>query len=69
MRSIARSRGPCNAPRKPGIVAVAARERLILGVSDFVAKHPEISELDLNPVLAYPDGAIAVDARVVLAEA
>ncbi|MCH7661838.1 MAG: hypothetical protein IH933_15095 [Euryarchaeota archaeon] len=29
----------------------------------------EVAELDLNPVFAYPDGAIAVDARVVLAEA
>jgi acyl-CoA synthetase (NDP forming) len=25
---------------------------------------PEVSELDLNPVLAGPDGAVAVDARV-----
>ncbi|MPZ99994.1 MAG: acetyl-CoA synthetase [Dehalococcoidia bacterium] len=45
-----------------------ALERLILQVSDFVAQHPEVAELDLNPVLAYPDGVMAVDARVVLAE-
>jgi hypothetical protein len=25
---------------------------------------PEVAELDLNPVLAGPDGCIAVDARV-----
>ena len=25
---------------------------------------PEVSELDLNPVLAGPDGCVAVDARV-----
>ena len=48
---------------------VAALENMILKVSDFVAGHPEIAELDLNPVLAYEDGALAVDARVVLAEA
>ena len=48
---------------------VAALERLILQVSDFVSEHPEVQELDLNPVLAYPDGALAVDARVVLTPA
>lgn len=47
---------------------VAALERMILQVSAFVEQHPEVAELDLNPVLAYADGAIAVDARVVLSE-
>jgi len=41
-------------------------EDMILKVSDFVEKHPEIKELDLNPIFAYKDGAVAVDARVVL---
>jgi len=45
---------------------IEAIESLILRVSEFIAKHPEIAELDLNPVFAYPDGALAVDARVVL---
>jgi len=36
-------------------------EDLIVKVSDFVDKNPEIKELDLNPVFAYKDGAIAVD--------
>ncbi len=48
---------------------VAKLEELLLKVSSFVEQHPEVSELDLNPVFAYKDGAIAVDARVVLAEA
>jgi acyl-CoA synthetase (NDP forming) len=43
-------------------------EKLLLKISDFVEKHPEIRELDLNPVFAYSDGAIAVDARVILEE-
>ena len=47
-------------------VDIPRLEKLLLKVSDFVEKHPEIRELDLNPVFAYSDGAIAVDARVIL---
>jgi acyl-CoA synthetase (NDP forming) len=47
---------------------VAALEQAILKVSQFVEQHPEIRELDLNPVFAYPDGALAVDARIVVSE-
>ena len=45
---------------------VAGLEKLLLKVSEFVEQHPEVSELDLNPVFAYKDGALAVDARIVL---
>jgi acyl-CoA synthetase (NDP forming) len=48
---------------------IAALESLLVSVSEFVETHPEVVELDLNPVFAYPDGAVAVDARIVLAEA
>ncbi len=48
-------------------VDVANLEELILKVSSFVEQHPEVKELDLNPVFAYSDGAVAVDARIVLA--
>jgi acyl-CoA synthetase (NDP forming) len=41
---------------------------MILKVSAFIEQHPEIDELDLNPVFAYKDGAVAVDARVILSE-
>ena len=50
-------------------VDVANLEELILKVSDFVDKTPDIKELDLNPIFAYSDGAVAVDARVVLEDA
>jgi acetate---CoA ligase (ADP-forming) subunit beta len=39
---------------------------ILCGVSRLVMEHPEISELDLNPVLVYPKGAKAVDARIIL---
>jgi acyl-CoA synthetase (NDP forming) len=45
---------------------VAFLEDLILKVSDFVDKNTEIKELDLNPVFAYKNRAVAVDARVIL---
>ena len=44
-----------------------ALEGLILQISQLIDAHPEIEELDLNPVLAYNDGCIAVDARIVVA--
>jgi len=49
-------------------VDVANLEELILKVSSFVEQNPEVKELDLNPIFAYSDGAVAVDARVVLEE-
>ena len=45
-----------------------ALERLILQVSSFAEMHPEVAEIDLNPVFAYPDGALAVDARIVISD-
>jgi len=35
-------------------------------VSRIAAEHPEISEMELNPVLALADKAIALDARIIL---
>jgi acyl-CoA synthetase (NDP forming) len=43
-----------------------ALHALLLKVSSFIEAHPEVAELDLNPVFAYKDGAIAVDARIVI---
>ena len=43
---------------------LAAIEDVLLRVSAMVEAHPEIVELDCNPVIARPDGALIVDARV-----
>ena len=48
---------------------VGALEELLLKLSQFVEQHPDVAELDLNPVFANPRGAVAVDARIVLSEA
>jgi acyl-CoA synthetase (NDP forming) len=39
---------------------------VMLKISALVEKTPEIKELDLNPVFAYRDSAMAADARIVL---
>ncbi|MFE9323494.1 acetate--CoA ligase family protein [Nocardia sp. NPDC052278] len=42
--------------------------RFLVCVGDFVAAHPEISELDLNPVIASGSDIVPVDVRIVLRE-
>lgn len=39
---------------------------ILMKVSALVQQNPSIKEMDLNPVLSYPDGAVAVDARIIL---
>jgi acyl-CoA synthetase (NDP forming) len=41
---------------------------VLMAVSSLMLKHSAISQLDLNPVIAYPDGVCAVDTRIVLAK-
>ena len=43
---------------------VAALQQTLLRVSRLADDIPEIAELDLNPVIARPDGVSAVDARI-----
>ncbi|WP_420000152.1 acetate--CoA ligase family protein [Streptomyces boninensis] len=37
-------------------------------VSELVTDFPEIAEVDLNPVIATPEGALAADLRIILAD-
>lgn len=39
---------------------------LLLTVSGIIENHPQISELDLNPVIAYDKGYAIVDARIIV---
>ena len=48
----------------PGIDRQALGD-LIENLSNLISDFPEISEMDLNPVMAAPDGATAVDVRIV----
>ena len=45
----------------------AAIEDVLLRVSRLATDFPEIAELDVNPLMAMPSGAVAADARVMLA--
>jgi len=39
---------------------------ILLSTSKLIMDYPEIKELDLNPIMAYKDGAKTVDARIIL---
>jgi acetyltransferase len=43
-----------------------ALSRLLCGVSEMVCVLPWLKEMDLNPILAHPGGALIADARVVM---
>jgi len=46
---------------------VASLRDILLKVSDLVTAYPAIKEVDLNPVFAYSQGSLVVDARMILA--
>jgi acyl-CoA synthetase (NDP forming) len=47
---------------------VAAVQTILMRIGAMVDAHPDIAELDCNPVIAGPNGAVVVDARVRLHE-
>ncbi len=49
-------------------VDLDALARALVAVSRLMLDHPEVVELDINPILADANGVVAVDARVKLAD-
>ena len=47
-------------------VDVEALEHILLRVSEMVCELPQLRELDINPIIVDEDGAVAVDARIVI---
>ena len=45
---------------------VEALLEVLIRLSQLVARHPEIRELDINPLLVLPRGVLALDARMVV---
>jgi acetyltransferase len=50
--------------RKP--VDLAALDQLLVRFSELVIEQPWIAEIDINPLIASPEGLIALDARVLV---
>jgi acyl-CoA synthetase (NDP forming) len=47
---------------------VTAAARATAALSRFAAAHPEVAEVEINPLLVRREGAVALDARIVLAD-
>ena len=47
-------------------IDVANLESWLLKLSDFAQTYPAVKEFDLNPIFAYAQGAMVVDARIIL---
>tara|TARA_B100000029_G_scaffold513606_1_gene613707 strand:- start:4896 stop:5615 length:720 start_codon:yes stop_codon:yes gene_type:complete len=52
-----RGQEPCN---------LEELHKMLLQISVFVTEHPEIKEVDLNPIIVNSKNAVAVDARIIL---
>ncbi|MFF5289840.1 acetate--CoA ligase family protein [Paractinoplanes globisporus] len=62
LRSSALLHGVRNRPP----VNIAAVAETVAALAEVAAAHPEIVEIEVNPLLAGPEGPIALDARVIL---
>lgn len=44
---------------------VAAAAEVVAALSDLAARRPDLAEVEVNPLLVLPDGAVALDARAI----
>jgi len=51
---------------RSGSVDLPAVQNLLVGISEFITHHPEIREMDLNPVFVSSHGARICDARIMV---
>jgi acetate---CoA ligase (ADP-forming) len=47
-------------------VDLAAAAELVARITEIAAAHPEIAEIEVNPLFVSPSGALALDARAIL---
>ena len=52
--------------RGASAVNMDALEQLLLRVSEMVCELPQLRQMDINPIIVDEDGAVAVDARIVI---
>ncbi len=45
---------------------ISSIAKAILSISQIITTIPQIMEIDLNPLFVYPEGIIAVDARIII---
>ena len=67
LRSLAGAALMTGARGRPAL-DVAAAARAAAALSRLGAAHPELAEIEINPLLVLPEGALALDARIVAAE-
>jgi ATP-grasp domain len=60
-------RGRCPGTTASAGAGIGARRDGLLGVSRLAGGLPQVAGLDVNPVIARPDGAVAVGARIRMA--
>jgi acetyltransferase len=47
---------------------ISALEDILVKVAQLSLENPEITEMDFNPLLAYPDGAVALDVKITISD-
>ena len=61
-----RGAGVLTGARGRAPVGVRAAAEAAAALSRVAAAHPEIAEIEINPLLVTPSGAVGLDARIVL---